>query len=403
MSSSNQPLIAMRSVLEFPGILFGLMTLLLPLPDRVQAAPLPLCVHARVRFDGSVPLQFDQVSGLPGARLYIHASYPDACNSRTQSCGKKHAYLLTGDEVAVGKSCGKWSYIQYIGPRHITKGWVYSSRLNFLRKVGTDTAKALFSLTKGRGTPVCEAYLERLNVTDYYSQNSPSAPVPYCKIPENDAIPGFALLHRVPLPTQQLIKMSGVVFKWWERPNPLLTADWDATPNMVRLGGVVAWRYDPPLDVRNNGKRENIVMWRGYGLSGSAGRCGEPMNQNYTWSMRWQQLPLIMKGDMHIDQARTAEVFGRISTNGPPQREKAAADHPFIPVGFFITPFVYRGTIYFSAFFDEKGDYEGKRRGDWRLWNVMGVLMRRQGRTREICEYRLRGDDYPKADTGLEQ
>jgi hypothetical protein len=247
---------------------------------------------------------------------------------------------------------------------------------------------------------VCEAYLQRLNVTDY-EQNFPTVPAPYCGIPEKDQIPGFAILHRVPLSSDELIKLSGDVYKWWERPNPHLTGNWDATPEQVRLGGLVAWRYERPLDINNDGKRQNVMVWRGYGLSGAAGRCGEPMNQNYTWGVRWQQLPLIMKGNLQIDQARTPEVFGRVFMRG--SHEELTAGHPFIPVGFFVTPFVYKKTTYFSAFFDDNGDYEGKRRGVWRLWNVMGVLARSRGRTQELCEYQLRGDDYPKANTGLEK
>lgn len=380
--------------------LLSLLTACLPFLARAQTADLPACLHKVVRFDGSWPLQFERVSGLSETRLYIHESFPQNCSSAKTSCAGGPSYLLGGDEVAEGKICGKWAYIQYVGLRYITKGWVDSSRLKFLRKVGAGTAQPLFTLIKGHGNPVCEAYLQRLNVTDY-TQNFPTVPAPYCGIPENAQIPGFTMLHRVPLTSAQLVELSGDVYKWWERPNPRLTADWNATPEQVRLGGLSAWRYEPSLDINNDGQKQDVTVWRGYGLSGAAGRCGEPINQNYAWGVRWQQLPLIMKRGLQIDTARTAEIFGRVFMNG--SREESPAQHPFTPVGFFVTPFVYKETTYFSAFFDDDGDYEGKRRGVWKLWNVLGVLARNRGRTQELCEYQLRGNDYPKANTGLEQ
>lgn len=49
-----------------------------------------------------------------------------------------------------------------------------------------------FTLQKGQGVPVCEAYVLRLRATRF-------ARPPYCDRPENDSVPGFAKLARVPL------------------------------------------------------------------------------------------------------------------------------------------------------------------------------------------------------------
>ena len=49
-----------------------------------------------------------------------------------------------------------------------------------------------FDLVQGQGVAVCEAYLARLNMTDYQDP-------PYCNRPEHAAIPGFARLQRMPL------------------------------------------------------------------------------------------------------------------------------------------------------------------------------------------------------------
>jgi hypothetical protein len=366
------------------ALLLGLATVVFPLCSAVQAANLAPCIRKYVRFDGSEPLQFDRVTGLPGTRLYIHASYPKSCNSSTSSCAGGHAYLLPGDTVAIGKTCGHWTYMQYIGVSRITKGWVDGSRLNFLKKVGTGEGTPLFTLTRGRGKPVCEAYLQRLNVT----QSN------YCTMPESDAIPGFSVLHRVPLRASTMVKMSGRVFEWWEHPDPHLNGSWNGT---LRAVGTVmeAWRYNPPIDVNNDGRPDNIIVWQGYGLQDGVTFCGEPFTRFYNWGYRPRRLPLIMSSRSHIDAEETALVFGRPGRGLNRGRRLALGEMPFKPVGHFITPFKYRGVTYFSTFFDVTGDYRGLRKNQPKLANVLGVLLRRDHNTREVCEYKMAGSDYP--------
>lgn len=400
------------------GIMVSIFLLAASLPFVARASELLACVRRTVHFDGSTALNYYRVTGQPDAKLFIFPQYSAACLAGKKDCEPRGAYLIAGNEVAVGKQCGRWSYIQYIGSGRITKGWVESARLQFLKSVRPATAywqakfnmrvppsgrfPPPFRITKGQGVPVCEAYLQRLNTTDYQGGHAyPQAP--FDGIPESDAIPGFALLHRVMLQSDRIIQMSEPLERWWEQINPHLTGYWGATPDIVRRGGIVAWRYEPSLDIDNNGKPVDFVVWRGYGLSGAAGRCGEPFNPNYTWSMRCQQLPLVMKDDLQINYTKTAELFERVGASGPDRDSAGEIVHPFVPVGFFITPFVYRGTTYFSTFFNEYGDYEGKRQGEWKLWNTLGVLVRHRNKEQEVCEYQLRGNDYPKAHTGLER
>jgi len=55
-----------------------------------------------------------------------------------------------------------------------------------------------FQLTKGAGTPVCDAYLERLNTTEYKKP-------PYCDRPESNAVKGFTKLNRVRLSPKEAL------------------------------------------------------------------------------------------------------------------------------------------------------------------------------------------------------
>src|ERR1700728_2490693 len=52
------------------------------------------------------------------------------------------------------------------------------------------TERYRFQLAEGRGIPVCDAYLQRLNETEYWGP-------PYCGRPEDSRVPGFSRLHRV--------------------------------------------------------------------------------------------------------------------------------------------------------------------------------------------------------------
>lgn len=393
-SNSRGKLVVVWSTGIIAWALLGMAGFLAPRPSQADPRDLRACVKRGVSFDGRWPLQFDRIAGASGAKLYVYSSFPDFCASGDARCSKDRPYLLTGQEVAVGKTCGRWSYIDYVGTTRITKGWVSGSRLSLLRKVGNGTGTPLFKMNKGHGVPVCEAYLQRLNVTDY---RVVVPRPPYCGIPENDEVPGFQVLPRVDLPTQTIVKLSGKIFNWWERPNPRFERDWSGSDQQVGTT-MMAWRYDPPIDINNDGKPDDIILWQGYGLQADVDRCGDLVTEYYKWGFRPRRLPLIMSQDFHIDTEETARVFGRLGGGILPTSELRVGQPPFQPVGHFITPFRYNGLTYFSAFFDVTGDDRGLRKGDPRLANVLAVLLRRDHKTRQVCEYRMAGSDFPPAD-----
>src|SRR5207247_1203339 len=134
---------------------------------------------------------------------------------------------------------------------------------------------------KGQGVAVCEAYLERLNMTEYESP-------PYCDRPENDAIPGFARLNRVPLSAEAVQALLPRVKGFTDYKNQ----DWQDIVNAGRqrdglplqqwlsdvktyLGKAIkVWRYDPPVDIDNDGVLDNVIVWHGFGANGGSRACG---------------------------------------------------------------------------------------------------------------------------------
>jgi hypothetical protein len=161
------------------------------------------CAQRAVAFDGITPLSYATVSGATGSKDYLHAQFPAQCTPGVNEPCESSAYVLPGDVVGVGKTCGPWAYVQYIGEKRVTTGWLASSSLAPQKKLsaqppsrnddytGENVRRYPFKLTKGRGIPVCEAYLQRLNSTLY------STP-PFCGRPENNSVPGFEALTRVP-------------------------------------------------------------------------------------------------------------------------------------------------------------------------------------------------------------
>jgi hypothetical protein len=365
------------------------------------------CVHRKATFDGTEPLHYFKVTGYTGSKLYIQPKHPSTCSSANDKVCRPFAYIVPGDIVAVGKTCNGFAFLQYIGDKHITVGWVAASELTTLSTTPDQTVRPAvangqhfmepprFKLMKGHGIPLCEAYLQRLNAIVY------SDP-PYCDRPENDAIPGFKVLDRVPLETQEMIEMSGSLFKRWVQPNPHLTASWQIDERGAM--GIGAWRYKETIDLGNNGQPQNVLVWQGYGLSGGP-MCGRPAN-NKGPEIGWRprQLPLVLQQDnKSIDEQKTAEIFGsQGKADWVVDRPWVPKDgvFPFRPIGRSIGIFEYRGIIYFDTFFDLTGDDQGKRAGVPRFANTLGVFLRKHERTSEICEMEMAGTDYSKTEEG---
>jgi len=234
--------------------------------------------------------------------------------------------------------------------------------------------------------------MQRLNVTVFYDP-------PYCGRPESNAIPGFKVLDRIALRTDEKMQMSGSLYKSWEQPNPHLTSSWQIDERGA--DGIYAWRYKYPIDLSNDGNPEHVLVWRGYGLSGSA-KCGVPAGTRSTVGYRPRQLPFVLQSNFeHIDEVKTAAVFsghGRPSWVADKPWVPQNSNFPFRPLGRSIGIFEYRGTIYFDTFFDLSGDSEGARVNERKMENTLGVFVRERGSTRQVCELEMAGDDYPLKD-----
>lgn len=259
-----------------------------------------------------------------------------------------------------------------------------------------------FKLTKGKGIPVCEAYLKRLTNTNFVKP-------PFCGRPEDDSVTGFGRLNRVSLTAAEVYKLNEKVNgfqlhqnqNFWrnqlrDKPGQEYQT-FESVESDVASNRRGAWRYDPPVDIDNDGQPEhNLIIWK---TSGRPGGCGSlsgydtyPAHASYTAN-------ILDEKNEFIDEKRTRELFGHPVGGFPNTRNgKIVGLFPrFRYVGESMGIFTYQGEYYFDTFFDGWGDFEGKRRGDFRgrqnpklmdrMINTLGVFQRKGSKTSQICEY----------------
>jgi hypothetical protein len=344
------------------------------------------CVRKDVRFDGLVRLEYARVSGAPDTKLYLHKSFPASCSLTNPESCESPTYLIGGDSVALGKICGSWAFVQYIGRERVTIGWVVAKKLARAPTAsrGAGGKRYRFVLTKGQGVPVCEAYLQRLNQTEFHTP-------PYCDRPESDVVPGFAVLDRRYLDRAEYVAtqtdISDVVlnrpphydYVRHRNPDGSETLVEPHLPPTVADFSPASWRYAPPVDIENSGHPDDLVIWtpdaRNY-----PSMCGERNTRNN------ERIPgdhagiILFPGRDQIDTDRTLALFGFSNL-----KKYVGGQSEF---GQAYTVFKFLGTTYYDTFFlTPNGDFDGKRGGDPKLSDTLGVFLYEHGARREMCEY----------------
>lgn len=380
-----------------------------PLNARGEGAPLVECINGLISFDGVTPLRYATVVGEVAGRVSLHRDYPKDCGEAdTTGCGDK-AYLVSGDTVAIGKTCGAWAYIEFLGPKRVSVGWVASSSLAAVPgpvptprpppPVGSNlpSIRFLSTLKKGKGNPVCEAYLQRLNQTNF------DLP-PYCGRPENTLVPGFSRLNRVWVPIEEINRLL------FDTVNFI-----DSQPPNSSLGRIpfqagehpTAYGYGSPISIENDGTPQNVILWN---LDNRDNPDCNTTSGPIPYYHRSFQVPIILSGDGTLDKERTQAVFGQ-PQSGSPLPGRAAQHVPndgYAHLGNTYGIFEYRGMYYFDTFFDNgphslehiAGTTDTNRLSYQRgvlvsgsesdiIENRLGVFIRHQRRTEEICEYQV--------------
>jgi hypothetical protein len=243
-----------------------------------------------------------------------------------------------------------------------------------------------FELTQGEGTPICNAFLDRLKRTRF------SKP-PYCGIPEEDAAPGFETLHQVALTKDEVVALFTHVhgFTWVQNEDNVAGEDPPKYRAFYEGGDTLAWRYEPEVSVNNDGQPDNLLIWQGVGLyeGGIRGEdCGgrldelEPIDHPIGSIRAGRQAFVLTANNQSIDQERTIQLFAHPGSLPAPNR--------FAPIGIEISFLKYRGLYYQEVFYsDQSGDLKGARKSDPKINSTLAILLRRRGKAKQICEYRF--------------
>jgi hypothetical protein len=254
-----------------------------------------------------------------------------------------------------------------------------------------------FTLTRGKSQPVCEAYLKRLNTTEFTSP-------PFCDIPEDDSVPGFEKLNRVPLTQAEVETLYPQVFGFTQSGEAAVNVPgWPASDAWKWFGNFWrAWRYLPPISFENNNKSEDIVIWQAPGPASWEAHCGDVIREGPGQTLvMWQiqQLAFVLTDDHRgVDGIKTRLFFG----NGA--KPRTSKDHQRVPpVGAFsplrdtMNIFEFNGTYYLAGFDNGTfGPYEATALGNPALSGSLAVFLHKNGQTKQVCEYQMIGKQLAK-------
>jgi len=335
----------------------------------------------------------------------LNAAYKTALQEKQQAASVRQTQKRWIDKrnACQNTECLKNAYLTRI------------NELNVMASAHTDTVKQgakdnspndqrySFVLTKGNGVPVCDAYLERLNTSTYEKP-------PYCDRPESDVVKGFTKLNRVPLSPADVHDLFPIVSTFLGLANQK-NLDWADMNLQKRLtqtgqsrlteagskslqmdldgGWAKMWRYEPPIDIDNDGVPDNVEVWHGSIVRGVGGRqCGESMTdiRPGLTSLRQPQIAFVVAGSNdRLDVTKTRKVFEH------PARvyhlDSGNFASKFRPIGNSIDIFKYQNMYYFDTFFDHWGDFENKRKNDRVAVNSLAVFLHKDGKTSQVCEY----------------
>ena len=399
----------------------GFLLVAIAVGSNVDAAEAGACIARQVKFDGIEVLHYATVLTGQGQdpRPILYADYPSGCPSPADTKCTTTAEITPGDAVAVGKTCGTWAYVQHIGAASVVEGWLDSKRLEpIAARLPFDDGepggrerpdwwhapyRIHMRLAQGSGVPVCEAYLQRLNQTVFREP-------PSCGRPENSQVPGFTRLNRVALRAAQVNRNYAQVFNLSHMTNDNgklvippaerndLAAIWsrngrldDGVDALVEPADVSAWRFEPPVDIDNDGVPDSVVIWRSFPPQWSLGMpveaCGVKTDSSHV-SPEFTHVPLIFSPDYAlVEPEKTLTIFGGSMPLSPQleaNRGRLGTAVPYQwlrPVGDSIEVFEYGGKYYFDTTASDGSNLLTDA-------DRIDVYLRQQGTTQKVCAYR---------------
>jgi hypothetical protein len=256
-----------------------------------------------------------------------------------------------------------------------------------------------FTLSVGTGVDVCEAYVTRLNESEFTT-------FPYCDRPEDDRVPGFERLNRVPLAADEIVGLfpqaNGLIVygdvQHYSRVDarrserglpPVDDARSYASDNQARVdAGVLplSYRFEPRVDIDNDGHAEDVVVWKQFSWPCGAINGRNPRPERATTHL------LVLDDSGRLDEERTRAIFGHprgdilTYTDDAGRPRTLDLSHFFRTVGNTYGVFSFRGETYFDTFYASLGDLRNERISQPDIVNTLAVMQRDGNQTALICE-----------------
>jgi|GEM_PF-2172771 len=233
--------------------------------------------------------------------------------------------------------------------------------------------KPVFKLIKGQGVEVCEAYLKRLNVTEYLDNNPAKGRI------TEPLLEGFADLKPVPLTAEEIqrIYFKTISFARYQNQDIMenyiktrkITKVWDIditantleiiNKNIIANQNTPFVRYQVPLDLDNDGIANDTVIKNNQGVY------------------------VVDKAIRRINEKQMYHIFAN------QELIDWASVIPFPTLAFPITVFNYKNRYYFEGNFNKLSIkerpfvYIGNPHDPY----LVGVFEHQNKETRRICEY----------------
>lgn len=232
----------------------------------------------------------------------------------------------------------------------------------------------VFGIIKGSGVPVCEAYVAHLNHSQFLRP-------PYCGRLQPTKGFGVGMPTRSYLASEEVNRLRPEVERFlWGRAYSTLT---ETSPPSLASEPLATYRFEPHIAIENDGHVHDVVIWDDEVRE--LRQCGLPVGNNYV-GQGFDQIPVIVGADGHLDVHRTLEIFGR-------RRSAASETGGELLLGRSGGVFEYHGSYYFDTFFDNNsrsGNSDSRRvESKPSEPDVLGVFLRRGRVRREICEIKL--------------
>lgn len=250
-----------------------------------------------------------------------------------------------------------------------------------------------FTPIQGRELPVCKAYLELLNRSEYPAN-------PFCGRPES-GLPGFEPLERRYLNADQVFPLFRYVwefmrfddqfhigkYSYYNSQDPsksYFSADPESKNGVVddlKKGLTVAWTYHSYVDIANDGHPLPVLLWQGYGATPGPAACvGIDTYVN-------QRAFVLSTDGKTIDERRTRVIFGssKEATEGPHARKPGDQSYlpvnatPFEPLADSIGIFEYQGKFYTQT--------ENRPATEHAKLPPVEVYMHQAGKNKRMCRF----------------